>query len=230
MSGFIIGRSGVSSTKKWLIFEDLDFYCSFFCFEDATLLDINSRFPYHPEAFFGISVLFNVFLISKHLRINQQIRVPSIRLIDDNDEQLGLKSIEDAIKLAQEQGLDLVEVAPKAQPPVCKIMDYGKYLYRQNKIEQKHKKMQKQAEMKGIRLSFRIDTHDLETKIRQARGFLEHRNSVKVTLVFRGREAAHADLARAKLEQFKEGIKDIGRLEEPPKKQGNSMFMVIVPN
>jgi|GEM_PF-536108 len=200
-----------------------------FCFWDATLLDIHGRFPYHPEAFFGFSVLFNVLVISKHLRVNQQIRVPTVRLIDDNDEQLGIKSIEDALALAKEQEMDLVEVAPKAVPPVCKIMDYGKYLYRQNKIEQKHKKMQKQAEMKGIRLSFRIDTHDLDTKIRQAIGFLQHRNSVKVTLVFRGREAAHADLARAKLEQFKEGVKEVGRLEEPPKKQGNSMFMVIVP-
>ncbi len=122
-----------------------------------------------------------------------------------------------------------MEVAPKASPPVCKLMDYGKYLYRQKKIEQKHKKMQKQAEMKGIRLSLRIDQHDLETKIRQARGFLEDRNSVKVQLMFRGREAAHADLARQKLDFFSKSLQDVGQIEEPPKKQGTQMIMIIVP-
>ena len=152
-----------------------------------------------------------------------------MRLIGEDDEQLGIKTTEEAMKLAEEAGLDLVEVAPKANPPVCKLLDYGKYLYRQNKIEQKHKKMQKQSEMKGIRLSLRIDSHDLETKIRQARGFLEDRNSVKVTLVFRGREAAHMDLARGKLDLFAESLKDIGQLEARPKKQGNQMIMIIVP-
>ena len=133
------------------------------------------------------------------------------------------------MKLAEEQGTDLVEVAPQANPPVCKLLDYGKYLYRQRKIEQKHKRMQKQAEMKGIRLSFRIDKHDLETKIRQAREFLADRNSVKVTLVFKGREASHADLAREKLVYFMGELKDVSQVEDPPKKQGSAMFMVLVP-
>lgn len=137
--------------------------------------------------------------------------------------------MEEALQLAVERGLDLVEVAPKAVPPVCKILDYGKYLYRQNKIEQKHKKMQKQSEMKGMRLSLRIDQHDLETKIRQARGFLEDRNSVKVQLMFRGREAAHVSLAREKLDFFSKSLQDVGQLEDPPKKQGNQMIMIIVP-
>jgi translation initiation factor IF-3 len=122
-----------------------------------------------------------------------------------------------------------VEVAPKAMPPVCKLLDYGKYLYRQNKQDQKQKKMQKQGEMKGIRISFRIDQHDLETKGKQARGFLEHRAIVKVTLVFRGREAAHADLGKAKLDFLADSLKDIAQLEEPAKKQGNSIIMVLVP-
>lgn len=133
------------------------------------------------------------------------------------------------MNMATEAGVDLVEVAPKANPPVCKLMDYGKYLYRQNKIEQKHKKQQKQGEMKGIRLTFRIDKHDLETKIRQARGFLEERSSVKIALVFRGREAAHSDIAKEKLEFFFDSLKDIAHQEQPPKKQGNTMFMVLVP-
>lgn len=152
-----------------------------------------------------------------------------MRLIDEEDNQLGEKSLDEALKIAEEHGLDLVEVAPKAAPPVCKLMDYGKYLYRQRKIEQKHKKMQKQAEMKGIRMSLRIDQHDLETKIRQARGFLGDRNSVKVQLQFRGREAAHADLARAKLDFFSKSLQDVGQIEEPPKKQGSQMIMIIVP-
>jgi translation initiation factor IF-3 len=133
------------------------------------------------------------------------------------------------MSLAQEHELDLVEVAPKANPPVCKLLDYGKYLYRQNKIEQKQKKMQKQSEMKGIRLTFRIDKHDLETKIKQAKGFLEERNSVKVTLVFRGREAAHMDIAKQKLDLFAQSLQDIGQIEEAPKRQGSQMIMIIVP-
>ncbi len=167
--------------------------------------------------------------ISKQLRINRQIRVPSVRLIGEDDEQLGEKSLEEALQLASEHGLDLVEVAPKAVPPVCKLMDYGKYLYRQNKIEQKHKKMQKQGEMKGIRLSYSIDKHDLETKIRQAEGFLKGRNSVKVTLMFKGREASHADLGREKMQMFVDGLKDVAQVEEGPKKQGHTMFMILVP-
>lgn len=137
--------------------------------------------------------------------------------------------MDEALQLAEAHGLDLVEVAPKAVPPVCKLMDYGKYLYRQNKIEQKHKKMQKQGEMKGIRLSYSIDKHDLETKIRQAEGFLKSRNSVKVTLMFKGREASHADLGREKMKMFIDALKDIAQVEEAPRKLGNSMFMVLVP-
>ena len=153
-----------------------------------------------------------------------------VRLIDEADNQLGNKTIEEALQIAEEHGMDLVEVAPKANPPVCKILDYGKYLYRQNKIEQKHKKMQKQGEMKGIRISYSIDKHDLETKIRQAADFLKGRNSVKVTLMFKGREASHSDIGRQKLLQFLEGIKEVGQVEEMPKQQGNTMFMVLVPN
>jgi translation initiation factor IF-3 len=174
-------------------------------------------------------LFINIFGISKQLRINRQIRVSSVRLIDESDEQLGEKTLEEALHLASEHGLDLVEVAPKAVPPVCKLMDYGKYLYRQNKIEQKHKKMQKQGEMKGIRLSYSIDKHDLETKIRQAERFLKDRNSVKVSLMFKGREASHAGLGKEKMQMFIDALKEIAQVEEAPKKQGNTMFMVLVP-
>ena len=140
-----------------------------------------------------------------------------------------MKSIEEALKLAEDEGLDLVEVAPKAVPPVCKILDYGKYLYRQNKIDQKHKKMQKTAEMKTIRLTLRIDSHDLETKIRQAKGFLADRSSVKVMLMFKGREAAHADLGKQKLDLFSQSLQDVAQLEAPPRKLGSQMIMILIP-
>ena len=150
-------------------------------------------------------------------------------MIDENDEQLGVKPRDEALQMAQNAELDLVEVAPKADPPVCKILDYGKYLYRQKKIEKKHKRMQKQAEMKGIRLTFRIDKHDLETKINQARQFLEDNSSIKITLVFKGREAAYGDMAKEKLDFFYDSLKDVAHLDHPPKRQGNTMFMILVP-
>ncbi len=174
-------------------------------------------------------LIHNFFPISKQLRINRQIRVPTVRMIDERDEQLGIKSIEEALRLAEEKGLDLVEVAPKANPPVCKILDYGKYLYRLNKQEQKQKKAQKQGEIKGIRMTFRIDQHDLETKINRAKEFIEDRCSVKVVLVFRGRETAHSNLARGKMDQFLEALKDIAQVEEPPKMQGNQLIMIVPP-
>lgn len=159
-----------------------------------------------------------------------QIRVPTVRLIDAEDEQRGIVSLEEALKMAQEAGLDLVEVAPKVSPPVCKILDYGKYLYRQNKLERKQKKQNKQSEMKGVRITFRIDRHDLETKVKQARKFIEARNGVKVTLMFRGREAAHSEIAKEKLDFFFQSLQDVALLEQPPKKQGNTMFMILVPH
>ncbi len=132
--------------------------------------------------------------------------------------------------MAQERELDLVEVAPLAKPPVCKILDFGKYQYRQRKIEAKHKRLQKKTELKTIRLSLRIDEHDLEVKAKQARGFLEDRNTVKVTLMFKGREAAHNDLGMQKIVSFYEKLKDIATIEAPAKRQGNSINMVLIPS
>lgn len=142
---------------------------------------------------------------------------------------MGIKSLEEALQIAQETGVDLVEVAPKASPPVCKILDYGKYLYRQNKLEQKAKKSSKQGELKGIRVTFRIDVHDLETKVKQAEKFLKQHNNVKVTLVFKGREAAYADMAKQKLDFFFKSLQDVAHMDQAPKKQGNTMFMILVP-
>jgi translation initiation factor IF-3 len=182
----------------------------------------------------GLQAKVKLFLypttISKSTRINSQIRAPLVRLIDENDEQLGEVSIEEALRMARERELDLVEVAPLARPPVCKILDYGKYLYRQRKIEAKHKRLQKKTELKTIRLSLRIDGHDLETKAKQARGFLEEGNSVKVTLMFKGREIAHESLGSQKIAAFYEMIKDVATIEAPAKRQGNSINMVLIPS
>lgn len=150
-------------------------------------------------------------------------------MIGENEEQLGEVSIEEALRLAQEKELDLLEVAPLAKPPVCKILDYGKFVYRQNKIEQKHKRMQKKTEMKTIRLSLRIDEHDLDVKAKRTKEFLGEGNSVKVTLMFKGREAAHEHLGMQKVKTFLEKVKDVAAIEAPAKKQGNSINMVLIP-
>lgn len=169
-------------------------------------------------------------LISKNTRINAQIRAPIVRLIDENEEQLGEVTVEEALKMAQERELDLVEVAPLAKPPVCKILDFGKFLYRQRKIEQKHKRLQKRTEQKTIRLSLRIDEHDIEVKAGRAREFLEEGNSIKVVLMFKGRENAHEELGMKKVESFYDKVKDIATIEAPAKKQGHSINMILIPS
>lgn len=138
--------------------------------------------------------------------------------------------MDEALRIARERELDLVEVAPLAKPPVCKILDYGKYLYRQNKIEQKHKRMQKKTEMKTIRLSLRIEEHDLDVKSNRAKEFLADGNSVKVTLMFKGREIAHEGLGMQKVESFYERVKEVAAIEAPAKRQGNSINMVLIPS
>lgn len=189
-------------------------------------LDDKGCLTYH---LFAVFISLKTLFISKALRKNKEIRAPEVRLIDHEGEQLGVKTTAEALKLAEEVGLDLVEVAPKANPPVCKILDYGKHLYRQAKLDRKHKKMNKQTEMKGVRITFRIGQHDMETKIKQARKFIAARNGVKVTLVFRGREAAHGEIAKEKLDFFFKELQDVALLDQPPKRQGHTMFMILVP-
>lgn len=138
-------------------------------------------------------------------------------------------SLEEALQRAQESGLDLVEVDGSSVPPVCKIMDYGKHLYKMKKLEQKHKKMQKQTEVKGIRIGFATGEHDLLIKERQARRFLEKKNQVRVFLVMRGREMSHMDLAREKLMNFCNHMLDIGKIEVEPNKQATKLSVIITP-
>ena len=137
--------------------------------------------------------------------------------------------IDKALTLAKEAGVDLVEVSPNAHPPVCRLMDYGKFLYRQKKQDQKHRSKQKKNEVKGIRLSLRTDVHDLEVKIKRARKFLEQGNSLKVALIFRGREVTQYELAVKKMLTIKEALKDVAKCDQEPKKQGYNLFMILSP-
>lgn len=159
--------------------------------------------------------------------INEQIRDREVRVVSANGEQLGIMSSRDAMKLAQEAELDLVKIAPKAQPPVCKIIDYGKYKYEQTRKEKEAKKKQKTVEIKEVRMSPNIDTNDLNTKINNAKKFLVKGNKVKVTLRFRGREMAHVQQSRHILDDFAETLKDIASIEKAPKLEGRNMSMVL---
>ncbi len=154
-----------------------------------------------------------------------------MRLIgpEPESEQLGVVTIEEALKKAAECEMDLAEVAANTNPPVCKILDYGKYQYHQKKVDTKHRKMQKKTEVKGVRMGFKTGEHDIAVKVRQTRKFLEAGNAVKVTLVFRGREAAYQELAISKLNKFSEDLQDVGNLEDPPKRQANALIMILTP-
>ncbi len=135
-----------------------------------------------------------------------------------------------ALELAKSKNLDLLEVAPQVNPPVCKITDFGKFQYKQKKIDAKHRKMQKQREVKGVRIGFRTGDHDVEIKVKMARRFLDDMNPVKVSLVFKGRESTYADLAKKKMILFAEALQDVATLDGPPKSQGNTLFMLLTPN
>lgn len=171
----------------------------------------------------------NFSSIPKFFRLNERIKSPTIRLINEHDEQAGIVAIEKALEMAKMAEMDLVEVAPNAKPPVCKILDFGKFLYRQKKQEQKQKKSQKQGEVKGIRLSMRTDTHDLEVKAAKAKEFLQDRNLVKVAMILRGRELSHMNLAYEKMKVFAGLIQDAGEIQESAKKQGHNIIMMISP-
>jgi translation initiation factor IF-3 len=159
--------------------------------------------------------------------INEQIRDKEVRLIGENGEQLGIMSAKDAYKMAQDAELDLVKIAPNAKPPVCKIIDYGKYRYELARKEKDAKKKQKVIEVKEVRLTPNIDTNDLNTKVGAARKFLEKGNKVKVTLRFRGREMAHMQQSRYILDDFAEELKDIASIDKPSKVEGRSLVMFL---
>ena len=161
------------------------------------------------------------------LMINEQIRDREIRLIGSNGEQLGIMSAREAMKLAEEAELDLVKIAPNAKPPVCKIIDYGKYRYELARKEKEARKKQKTIDVKEVRLSPNIDTNDLKTKVNAARKFLSKGDRVKVTLRFRGREMAHMSSSRHVLDDFADLLSDIATVEKAPKVEGRSMTMFL---
>ena len=168
--------------------------------------------------------------ISKQeLQINEEIRDREILVIDQNGTKLGTMSARDAQKLAYEQDLDLVKIAPQATPPVCRIMDYGKYCFEQQKREKEAKKNQRVVEVKEIRMSPSIDTNDLNTKVKNAMKFLKDGNRVKVTVRFRGREMAHTSLGEVLLKQFGESCAEVATVEKGAKLEGRNMSMFLSP-
>ena len=161
--------------------------------------------------------------------INEQVRDREVRVISSNGEQLGIMSSKEAMKLAREVELDLVKIAPNAKPPVCKIIDYGKYRYELARKEKEAKKKQKTIDVKEVRLSPNIDKNDLNTKVNQARKFLSKGDKVKVTLRFRGRELAHVNASKYILDDFAKALEDVATIDKKPKFEGRSMTMFLAP-
>ncbi|MFC1557657.1 translation initiation factor IF-3 [candidate division KSB1 bacterium] len=164
---------------------------------------------------------------SDNVRVNDLVKAPTVRLVDVEGKQLGIVNIDEALKQAADAGYDLVEIAPSAQPPVCKIMDFGKYKYEIAKKTKEGKKKQHTISVKEIRMRPKIDKHDIETKLRHARKFLENGDRVKVSVFFRGREMARIDLGRKILEDFETAIEDIAKIENPITKEGQTLVTVF---
>jgi translation initiation factor IF-3 len=164
------------------------------------------------------------------LRFNNRIRAREIRLIDEQGAQVGIVALRDAIQMAEERGFDLVEVAPNAVPPVCRIMDYGKFRYEQSKKEREARKHQKQVELKEVRLKPKTDDHDIDVKAKQARKFLLGGDKVKFTLRFRGREIFHPDIGLKMLEGMAEDLRDISVIEQRPLMEGRVLSLLLAPN
>ena len=168
-----------------------------------------------------------MFFIKQELPINGQIRAKEVQLIGDNGEKLGVLSLNDALAMAEEKKLDLVLVAPQAKPPVCKIMNYGKYKFEQAKKEKEAKKKQKIAEIKEIRITPNIEEHDFGFKAKNARKFIEDGNKLKITVKFRGREVNNSKLGEDVLNKFIENLSDIAQVDRMPKLEGRNMFIML---
>lgn len=164
-------------------------------------------------------------------RVNRQIRAREVRLIDEDGKQIGIVPLQDALKIASEKGLDLVEVAPQANPPVCKILDYGKFLYEIKKKEKEAKKKQREhaIDIKDMMLSLRIDEHDLKVKLKHMKEFLSDGDKVRVRVRFRGRENLHPELGDKLANRIIEELSDVGQLESPIKKEGQFLIFSLLP-
>jgi translation initiation factor IF-3 len=170
-----------------------------------------------------------VNLIVKEANVNWEIRSPEVRVIDADGKQVGILAVKEAIRLAEEQGLDLVEVAPGASPPVCRVMNYGKYKYQQNKRSQEAKKNQTVIHVKEVKVRPRTEEHDYQFKLRHILRFLEEGNKVKVSLLFRGREIAHPEFGREMLARIQESVKEKAVVEQTPRMEGRIMVMILSP-
>ncbi|NLU46888.1 MAG: translation initiation factor IF-3 [Syntrophomonadaceae bacterium] len=168
-------------------------------------------------------------LISKDWRVNEEIRSREVRLVSEDGEQLGIVPISQALEIAEERGLDLVEVAPSAKPPVCRLMDYGKFKFEQSKREKEARKKQKVISVKEVKLRPNIDEHDFLVKARNARRFLSSGDKVKVTIMFRGREITHPELGEKLSLRMVEELSDVSAVEKPPKVEGRNMVTILVP-
>lgn len=173
--------------------------------------------------------LYRGGLISPDSRINERIRVPEVRLVGPNGEQVGIVRIEDALRLAGESDLDLVEVAPQARPPVCKLMDYGKYKYESAQKKRESRRNQQQTVIKEQKLRPKIDEHDYETKKGHVVRFLGQGHKVKVTIMFRGREQSRPELGFRLLQRLSDDVAELGNVETAPKQDGRNMTMVLAP-
>jgi translation initiation factor IF-3 len=170
-----------------------------------------------------------VIISKEQQQVNDAIRAREVRLIGANGEQLGIQPLREALRMAQEQNLDLVNVAPQAKPPVCRIMDYGKYRYEQSKREKEARRNQKIVQLKEVRLSPSIEDHDVQTKLKNVVKFLEQGDKVKLSIRFRGREITHQDLGRRVLVRMAKEVKEISDIERQPKLEGRQMIMILTP-
>jgi translation initiation factor IF-3 len=162
-------------------------------------------------------------------RINERIRVPQVRVIGDDGEQVGVLATREALALAQSKGLDLVEVSPTARPPVCRIMDYGKFKYEQNRRARKARKNQHVMHLKEVKMRPKIDDHDYSFKLQHARDFLAERDKVKFTVTFRGREMAHQEIGRQLVERIVTDLADVATVEQSARSEGRTLTMVVMP-
>lgn len=163
------------------------------------------------------------------MRINRQIRAPKVRVIDKNGQQVGILSIQDALNMAEHEKLDLVEISPNAQPPVCKVIDYGKYRYQQTKKEKESKKAQHQVKVKEIKVKPNTDDHDLQVKLKMARGFILKGDKVRITCMFKGREMAHPEIGKKVVQKIIDQLLDIATAEAFPKQIGRILSVTLTP-
>ena len=167
--------------------------------------------------------------IVKEVAINWDIKAPEVRVIDPDGKQVGVLPVKEAIRLSEERGLDLVEVAPNSQPPVCRIMNYGKYKYQQSKRSQEARKHQTVIHIKEVKVRPRTEEHDFQFKLRHVKRFLDEGNTVKISILFRGREIAHPEFGKEMLNRFIEGVKDMMVIEQSPRLEGRNMVIILAP-